>query len=236
MGVLDLLPQCVSSVYFLYHDDFKKWNFGKLGALREASMAKENGYRWYYMGYFIPSCSKMRYKADYSPQHLLDPETYTWHPLDDDLKRRLDEKSFVSVSKECQNPPGEDKLAQTASPTTASKASEVSHGGAAHAGEDEEQETEDMSDDDDDDAQIHLSTSVFEMNMPGVMTKEEIEDHIDLDATKVRVAGRILEVQDLVAWDDGEVENPRSLKGLVGEFVAVVGPELAKEVVLFFSG
>lgn len=46
VGVLDLLPQCVSAVYFMYHEDVHKWQFGKLGALREASLAVEDDY-WY---------------------------------------------------------------------------------------------------------------------------------------------------------------------------------------------
>lgn len=50
VGVLDLLPQCVSAVYFMYHQDAIQWNFGKLGALRETSLALEFDYRYYYMG------------------------------------------------------------------------------------------------------------------------------------------------------------------------------------------
>ena len=43
LGVLDLLPQAVSGVYFLYHADFEKWALGKLSALREAALAVEGG-------------------------------------------------------------------------------------------------------------------------------------------------------------------------------------------------
>ncbi len=31
--------------------------------------------RWYYMGFYIHSCHKMRYKADYMPSDLLCPNT-----------------------------------------------------------------------------------------------------------------------------------------------------------------
>ena len=50
MGVLDLLPSAVSSVYLIYHKDFKKWNWGKLSALREIALSLEGGYKFYYMG------------------------------------------------------------------------------------------------------------------------------------------------------------------------------------------
>lgn len=37
----------------------------------------------YYMGYYIHSCPKMRYKANIKPSFLLCPEAYTWHLLDE---------------------------------------------------------------------------------------------------------------------------------------------------------
>ena len=32
-------------------------------------------------GYYVHSCQKMRYKGEYAPSFLLDPEEYTWQPL-----------------------------------------------------------------------------------------------------------------------------------------------------------
>ncbi|KAL8734700.1 MAG: hypothetical protein Q9166_001356 [cf. Caloplaca sp. 2 TL-2023] len=71
MGVLDLLPGCVSSVYLIYHQDVKDWYFGKLSALREISLAVEGGHKYYYMGYYIHSCIKMRYKGQFQPSDIL---------------------------------------------------------------------------------------------------------------------------------------------------------------------
>jgi arginine-tRNA-protein transferase len=100
IGVLDLLPQCVSAVYFMYHESVHQHGFGKLGALREIALAKEDGYKWWYAGFYIHSCVKMRYKGDYSPQYMLDPDSYQWDPLDAELKKKLDERKFVSLSRE----------------------------------------------------------------------------------------------------------------------------------------
>ena len=50
MGVLDLLPDCVSSVYLTYEPSLKDLVMGKVGIARELARAIENGYRWYYMG------------------------------------------------------------------------------------------------------------------------------------------------------------------------------------------
>lgn len=88
LGVIDILPGCVSSVYFMYDPRWEKYSLGKLSALREASLAKEihdagvSSMTALYMGYYIHTCTKMRYKGDYSPSYLADPEDYTWHPLE----------------------------------------------------------------------------------------------------------------------------------------------------------
>ncbi|KAL0070867.1 Arginyl-tRNA--protein transferase 1 [Marasmius tenuissimus] len=41
MAVLDILPSCVSSVYFMYDDEWDAFSLGKLSALREISLASE---------------------------------------------------------------------------------------------------------------------------------------------------------------------------------------------------
>ena len=44
---------------------------------------------YYYMGFYIHSCHKMRYKADYHPSDLLCPERLTWVPFEH-VKAALD--------------------------------------------------------------------------------------------------------------------------------------------------
>ncbi|KAH8106110.1 arginine-tRNA-protein transferase [Cristinia sonorae] len=88
VGVIDILPTCVSSVYFMYEKEWEKLSLGKMSALREISLANEIRTAgalemgFLYMGYYIHTCQKMRYKGDYSPSYLADPEDYTWHPLE----------------------------------------------------------------------------------------------------------------------------------------------------------
>ncbi|KAJ6629113.1 arginine-tRNA-protein transferase [Mycena sp. CBHHK59/15] len=87
MAVLDILPNCVSSVYFMYDSQWERFSIGKLSALREVSLAAEMQAAGapemasLYMGFYIHSCPKMRYKGEYSPSYLVDPETYDWFPL-----------------------------------------------------------------------------------------------------------------------------------------------------------
>ena len=96
VGVLDLLPHCVSGVYFAYHPDFARFSLGKVSALREAALALEGGYGYYYMGYYIHSCPKMQYKNDYAPQEFLDLDTMGWLPLDERARRLMSENHFVT--------------------------------------------------------------------------------------------------------------------------------------------
>jgi arginine-tRNA-protein transferase len=97
MSVLDLLPHAVSGVYFMYHRDFEKWSLGKLSALREAALTLEGGYEYYYMGYYIHSCLKMRYKGTYKPQYVLDFEALSWDPLDDEMRAKEQLASYWRI-------------------------------------------------------------------------------------------------------------------------------------------
>ncbi|KAF9782811.1 arginine-tRNA-protein transferase [Thelephora terrestris] len=100
MSVLDILPSCVSSVYFVYDPAFDKHSLGKMSALREVSLAKEihdagvDDHRYLYLGYYVHTCPKMLYKGEYSPSYLLDPEEYTWHPLPE-CKKGLDKARYA---------------------------------------------------------------------------------------------------------------------------------------------
>lgn len=87
VGVIDLLPYCVSSVYFYYDPDFSFLSLGTYAALREIAFTRElqlkvPSIKSYYMGFYIHSCPKMKYKGQYTPSKLLCPASYTWHPIE----------------------------------------------------------------------------------------------------------------------------------------------------------
>lgn len=52
------------------------------------------------MGFYIHSCVKMRYKGEFHPQYVLDPERYTWDLLDGTLKHLMDSQKYVCVSRD----------------------------------------------------------------------------------------------------------------------------------------
>ncbi|KAJ4297741.1 Arginyl-tRNA--protein transferase 1 [Kalmusia sp. IMI 367209] len=221
MGVLDLLPHCVSGVYFLYHSDFEKWSFGKLSALREATLALEGGYQYYYMGFYIHSCAKMKYKGEYRPQYVLDPESLEWNPLEGELRSLLDKKRYVSLSRErrhreaaqvagddsagaMQDGSEPDTFADYALPTAKEASDAVSNG-----------------------------VSTFDLKVPGVMTAEEIEDY-PLGQQRISGGGKLFRAEDLLVWESGDIRDG-SFKSITAECVAFLGPDVAREVIIAFG-
>ncbi|KAJ7394367.1 Arginyl-tRNA--protein transferase 1 [Desmophyllum pertusum] len=114
VGVLDILPCCISSVYFFYDPDYSFLSLGVYSALSFATMylhlflqgtllytvTSKNCFNYSRLlhGFYIHSCSKMRYKGNYEPSYLSCPETYNWIPIEQsrpklDLNKysRLDE-------------------------------------------------------------------------------------------------------------------------------------------------
>ncbi|XP_054019481.1 arginyl-tRNA--protein transferase 1 isoform X1 [Dryobates pubescens] len=87
VGVIDVLPYCVSSVYLYYDPDYAFLSLGVYSALREIAFTRQLHEKapelcFYYMGFYIHSCPKMRYKGQYRPSDLLCPETYIWTPIE----------------------------------------------------------------------------------------------------------------------------------------------------------
>nr|CAG4648657.1 EOG090X06AF [Polyphemus pediculus] len=86
VGVVDILPSCVSSVYFFYNPDYNHLSLGTYASLREIALVRHlhetcPSISWYYLGFYIHSCPKMNYKAQYKPSYLLCPESYSWQPI-----------------------------------------------------------------------------------------------------------------------------------------------------------
>jgi arginine-tRNA-protein transferase len=94
VGVVDLLPQGFSSVYVFYDPDFSHTvaPLGKYTSLYEIEWTTQHGLPYYYLGYYVHSCIKMKYKADYKPSELLCPQTAVWVSADE-AKRIIDQDS-----------------------------------------------------------------------------------------------------------------------------------------------
>ena len=86
VGVVDILPRCLSSVYLFWDPDYPHLSLGKLSALQEIEWVRQRAvrhlpmgetavrFRYYYLGFFISTCPRMRYKSEYQPSDLLCPK------------------------------------------------------------------------------------------------------------------------------------------------------------------
>ncbi|GAB0136261.1 hypothetical protein EsDP_00004568 [Epichloe bromicola] len=227
IGVLDLLPNCVSSVYFLYHESIHKNAPGKLGALHEIALASEEGYQWWYPGFYIHNCPKMKYKIDYSPQFILDPDSLCWDPLDSTVLRLLNQKPFLSLSVEkhsaCTSGGGDD---DHHGDTREAKRPNVGESGKDSMGTIE-------SDDDGEGKDEEDIGSLFKSGMPGISSASDMME-VDLDhiALKIYPEGPLFETSDLVAWDSKSITDWPGIKASVAELVAALGPEAVQSLCL----
>lgn len=90
VGVIDVLPKCLSSKYFFWDPDMAKYSLGTLASLLEIDWIKKESenaphFHYYYLGYYLHNCHRMRYKADFCPSDLLCPRTFKWFPVTDVL-------------------------------------------------------------------------------------------------------------------------------------------------------
>lgn len=74
VGFLDVGALGISSVYFIFKNAYLGFRPGTFSCLREIEYAAENGYDYYYLGYYIQECRRMAYKNQFQPH-----EMYDWH-------------------------------------------------------------------------------------------------------------------------------------------------------------
>ncbi|XP_043568630.1 arginyl-tRNA--protein transferase 1 isoform X7 [Chiloscyllium plagiosum] len=104
VGVIDILPHCISSVYLYYDPDYAFLSLGVYSAFREIAFTTQlqktaPSIRYYYMGFYIHSCPKMKYKGQYHPSDLLCPETYAWVPIEK-CRTKLDQSKYSRLNED----------------------------------------------------------------------------------------------------------------------------------------
>ena len=78
VGIWDILPTCLSSVYLYYDTDYQFLDLGVFTAIREIEYVKsfhdliDNNFKYYMMGFYCETVQKLRYKGFYEPTELLD--------------------------------------------------------------------------------------------------------------------------------------------------------------------
>ncbi|KAL1197010.1 Arginyl-tRNA--protein transferase 1 [Cardamine amara subsp. amara] len=213
VGVVDILPKCLSSVYLFWDPDYAFLSLGKYSAMQEINWVKENeaqcpSLEYYYLGYYIHSCNKMRYKAAYRPSELLCPLRFQWVPFEV-ARPMVDKKPYVILS----------DIAIPQSPLAGPTTSEY---------EDMEQgETNDnfMGFGDEDDDEIETEDSHIDSD-PGSKDKDINNILIGLYESQYRYK------------DFGQMMTPagrKQLEPMLQSYRKVVGPELSERMVYEIS-
>jgi len=71
VGICDIGPSSLSSVYFYFDPDEASRSPGTFSAMYEIDWARARKLAHYYLGYWIRDCSAMAYKANFAPHELL---------------------------------------------------------------------------------------------------------------------------------------------------------------------
>ncbi|XP_067827168.1 arginyl-tRNA--protein transferase 1-like isoform X2 [Heptranchias perlo] len=83
LGLLDILPEGINSQYLCYDPDYSSLSLGVYSALREIALTqrlneKVPRMKYYYLGPYVHSCIKVKYKLLYQPTELLCPLSGRW--------------------------------------------------------------------------------------------------------------------------------------------------------------
>lgn len=104
VGVVDILPNFLSSKYLYYDTDYEFLTLGTFSALSELMLvrslhASNPEFRYYCMGYYVHDCQKMKYKGNFTPSCLLSPMTNEYVSIEK-CKSKLDASKYVCFSDE----------------------------------------------------------------------------------------------------------------------------------------
>lgn len=68
VATFDLGETSMSAVYTYFRPDLKHLSLGTYAILKSIAWAKENGLRWYYLGFYVADNPHLNYKSNFLPQ------------------------------------------------------------------------------------------------------------------------------------------------------------------------
>lgn len=72
VGILDVTPRALSSVYFYWEPGLAELSLGTYSALVEIELCQRWSKPWYYLGYVVPGVRTMEYKANFEGAEVWD--------------------------------------------------------------------------------------------------------------------------------------------------------------------
>ena len=87
VGLVDIVDDAISSVYFFHAPELRALGLGTFSVLYEATYARSLGLSYHYLGYWIKQCGSISYKNKFSPHEYLrtfpdDNEEPVWEGAD----------------------------------------------------------------------------------------------------------------------------------------------------------
>jgi leucyl-tRNA---protein transferase len=78
VGFIDVSSEGMSSVYFVYKTAYEEYRLGTLSVIREIEYAASQGFKYYYLGYYIEESGRMEYKGHFHPNEKFDWISRRW--------------------------------------------------------------------------------------------------------------------------------------------------------------
>lgn len=78
LGLVDLLPRSLSSVYFIFEPQERRRSLGTFSIISEILTARNLEKPWHHLGFWVPGSPKMEYKAEFLPHQVLGPGGWQW--------------------------------------------------------------------------------------------------------------------------------------------------------------
>ena len=80
--IADIIPDVgLSSVYHFFEPDFASRSIGVFSVLAEIKLCEKFNAPYYYLGFWIPECDKMKYKSNYRPNEILKDGKWIENPF-----------------------------------------------------------------------------------------------------------------------------------------------------------
>lgn len=154
--------------------------------------------------------------------------------MDDSYRKKLTSRKYLSPSHDRQTSLVPKRTASEEHPFTSTatndRDNEADSKSRAERNVNDHELELDQDDSDQDDVEIPEG-SLFDYNVPGILTKEEVSK-LDLAHWKLLVRTSLIELEDLRGWKDWKVDDPASIKGIVAECIAATGPALLQNSAL----
>ncbi len=71
VGILEILVNSISSVYFYYDTNFMDRSLGIFSILKEIEFTRRLGKKYLHLGYYVHDCQSMNYKSRFKPNEIL---------------------------------------------------------------------------------------------------------------------------------------------------------------------